>query len=353
MAEVRNSLATTLASTGRTDEALEESRKSNQIRLRTVGPGHLHYGRGLTRLAQILTDAREFEEAERTARESVRIVQAAVGRVNANSANALNTLGRVQLIWGRGAEAEATFREALSVSMELHESDTHPTIAGQRLNVAAALYLQRKFEQSEKYYKAALEVFVENYGTTHTAVALVHGNLAALYLDMERYEEAIAACDTAIGIRRDLNQGEQRRALEARGNRAAALAHLGKVAEAESERRDIIRILERQGPADDPWLALNRARLALALVDLERGAEAAELAELALERARKDGLTPLDHGELLMALARSTVAADSSRDALGRARTSAERAVQFFVQGGTDASKHAEDTREWLRAHPL
>jgi tetratricopeptide (TPR) repeat protein/predicted Ser/Thr protein kinase len=352
IAIVRGNLASALRAQGRLEEAESEAREADKARLHSLGADHLLYGTGKTVLADILTDARKFEEAEAEARKGIEVVQGAVGRIHSKSADAVNALGRVQVMRGEAAEAEKTFRETLAIRRELHGGDGHPSLGGIHLNIAATLRRQDRLEEAEEFYKSAQQIWVDAFGPTHPDVAAVHNNLGVLYLDMERYEDAKAESEKALKIKGELQFKNDTSVLETRSNLASALVHLGQLEEAETERRELLALVEQRSSPDDPWLAINRMRLAHVLLERGKHDEAQRFAEQAWSDARKDGLSLLEQGDLAMTLCRATSAADSSAAGQTKARELAEEALQLFVQAGIDATREAQETRDWLAAHP-
>ncbi len=352
LAIARGNLASALRAQGRIEEAETEARIADKARLKSLGADHLLYGTGKTVLADILTDARKFDEAEAEAKRGIEIVQAAVGRVHSKSADAVNALGRVQVMRGKAAEAETTFRETLAIRHELHGDDGHPSLGGIHLNIAATLRRQERLDEAEVFYKAAQRIWVDAFGPSHPDVAAVHNNLGVLYLDMKRYEDAKTESEKALEIKRSLNFENDRAVLETRSNLASALAHLGQLEDAERERRELLALVEERSSPDDPWLAINRMRLADVLLQRGKLDEAREVAERAWAMVRKDGLSSIEQGDLVMTLSRSTLASDGSSQGQAEARALAEQALQLYVQAGVDASNEAQQTRDWLAAHP-
>lgn len=352
VAIVRGNLASVLRARGRLEEAESEARTADEARLNSLGADHILYGTGKIVLADVLTDTRKFAEAEAEAKKSIQIVQAAVGRVHDKSADAVNALGRVQIMRDQAAEAEKTFREALAIQSELHRDDGHPSLGGIQLNIAAALRRQGRLEEAEGFYKSTQQIWANAFGSAHPDVAAVHNNLGVLYLDMERYEESKAESEKALEIERSLNYDNNSSMLETRSNLAFALAHLGQLEDAEAECRELLSLVEARTSPDDPWLALSRMQLADVL--LQRGSldEAREVAARAWRAVRKDGLSSSEQGDLVMTLSRSTSASDESPQGQTEARKLAEQALQLYVQAGVDAADEAQQTRDWLAAHP-
>jgi tetratricopeptide (TPR) repeat protein len=82
----------------------------------------------------------------------------------------------------------------------------HPTTASSLNNLAALYYDQGKYEQAEPLYKRALAIDEKAYEPDHPDVATDLNNLANLYYNQGRYEQAeplyqraLAICERALG----------------------------------------------------------------------------------------------------------------------------------------------------------
>ncbi len=81
------------------------------------------------------------------------------------------------------------YREALQLRRELL-GDRHPDVAGSLNNLATLYRNQGRYEEAEPLYREALQLCRELLGDRHPYVAGSLNNLATLYRNQGRYEEA-------------------------------------------------------------------------------------------------------------------------------------------------------------------
>ncbi len=348
---VRGNLAQILRRRGQLDEAEREARFADAARLRSLGPKHVLYGSGKVALSEILADTRRFEESEAEARKAIDVVESAVGRRHAKTATAINALGRVLMLQGKPKPAEDAFREALEIRTEVFGED-HPRLAGLAMNIAVTLRRQNRLEEAEVLYKDAIRIWTQAFGPDYASLGSVHQNLGNLYLDMERYQDSKAQTERAIALFSSYMQPGDMGILGARANLSEALMELGDSEAAIRERRGVLEGFKAQLADDHPHVAMARSRLARALSQIGQHDEALELSAAADEKARKEGLSPAERGQLLMTRYRIIAAHDPSPTGLNEAREVAQQALQHFVQAGVDGEAEAQETRDWLAEHP-
>ncbi|MFG2331483.1 tetratricopeptide repeat protein [Streptomyces sp. NPDC048604] len=191
---------------------------------------------------------------------------------------------------GRHAEAEEGLRAVIRDARHLFGA-THPVMVSARLTLVATLHADGRFTEAEDEARAiaatrthlpddALQVHV--LGLAEMVRSLRGGR-----------EEAVAAYDVLLPRMTRINGPEHLWTLQLRTNRAAALAQLGRHAEAEAEALAVAACADRLRAPDAtmPWLAASTV-LAAALNGSGRHAEAESVARGALTQAVRAASAP-------------------------------------------------------------
>ena len=152
----------------------------------------------LNNLAECLLLQRRFDAASGAARRSLEL---ASGR---NRASALNTIGRIHLALRQWEPAGDALIEALSIHTR-ESGNHHPDAAAVRLNLGLLARLRNKYDEAERWYRAALETFNTAYGREHPETAKAMNNLAHLLaLQPSRpeagplFRDALAICERTL-----------------------------------------------------------------------------------------------------------------------------------------------------------
>ncbi len=102
------------------------------------------------------------------------------------------------------------------------------------LNNLAGLYrLAKRFDEAEALFAQAESIYLADENTTTELLASISNNLALVYMDQGRWEEALERFEKAMEILRDAPEKEYERATTD-GNMAVALGRLGRRAEAKA-----------------------------------------------------------------------------------------------------------------------
>ena len=98
-------------------------------------------------------------------------------------------------------------------------------------NLAGLCRLDKRFEQAFALFGEALELYRAAGDTPQPILASCHNNRGLVYVDLRRYEEAMAEFDTAMTILNG-STGADYELATTFGNRSVALAGLGRLREA-------------------------------------------------------------------------------------------------------------------------
>jgi tetratricopeptide (TPR) repeat protein len=303
IAEALNSLGELRRRQGRVDEATAMHRESVAMMEAAVGPMHLQVAFGLNNLATDLSYAGvRLEEAEAIYRRVIDLRTAALGPEHPDTAVALSNLALLLQRMGRPAEARGLVERALAIK------------------------------------RKAL-------GPAHPSVAYTLMVLADIDAKSGRPDEAIARATEALEIRKKAHlQGELV---------AECLSVIGEAAQARNDHagaagyfQQAIAILEKSAAAE---LSLVAPLTALGMSLREQGAVARSIAPLerALAIGEKKRLDPLQMATTRFALARSLWLAGRDRR---RAVALAEQARGDDRAGGAGAREHGAEVERWLHA---
>jgi len=284
----------------------------------------------LGRLGYVLQDLGDYERAEETLRESLRVQRLFPSQVVEIGA-ACNQLGMFLSYKGDYAEAEQLLREAeKKYARALGPND--PRRATALSNLGLAIKWSGRMDEAEPIYREALQVRRESLGDVHTDVAVSLDNLGVLLGQRGDYVESEASFREALSIRRKL-LGDSHPDVALNLNNLATLFRVqGRLDEAEPIYRQVIEMnRETLGP-DHVRVATNAVNLGSVQLSRGQAQDALRLFDEAL-RIRRATLgdehvevaNALDHRvDALLELARNDEALDASREALRIARSAVD-----------------------------
>ncbi len=189
------------------DEAEKVVRESLAMQRKVRGPETTKEATLLSNLSDILCHIAEnrdnrdelLAEAERAARESLRIRRRRLGNDSDETAWSLLCLSLALQHQHRYSEAEATIREAYAIRVRLH-SQEHPYTAMDLKNLGLVLLRQDKHEEAEKCARESLEVSEKMEGKGTIAQAETHSVLGEVLRQQRKLEEAEFHCRAAVAI---------------------------------------------------------------------------------------------------------------------------------------------------------
>lgn len=253
----------------------------------------------LSALAEADRRSGRFEESERGMREAISISEAHLPR-DQRHARLLNNLGALAWDEQRFDEASRLLREALRVSEEDPKS-TPLRVAIAHHNLANLKREQGEWEESEELHRHALGIAREHL-TTDPQFPIFLKELAVLYADEQRFDEAFALWDEALA-----SLGEKRGELlasEILYERGRADLARGRLGPAEASLRESLAIRRKKRPAEHPMIG--QALVGLGTLEAEQGRR--REARTDLERAAailgKTAVYPTERAEALDGLAR-------------------------------------------------
>ncbi|MEJ2085895.1 MAG: tetratricopeptide repeat protein, partial [Acidobacteriota bacterium] len=214
----------------------------------------------------------KFEESERSALRAVELANAYFGAASTPSALARATLATTYSGMGRREEADRIFRIAID-DLERTLGSDHLFRLTTMTNYAILKSTHGELVESEKLLAEIIAIGERVYGADHPAVADYLQNYAGILRQVGQVDEAIETYERAAQIYRDKVSEDFKRALP-----LVSLADIylqrHQSAKAEAATREAIPILEQSLPEGHFVTAVAYCRLARALVQQDRLAEA-------------------------------------------------------------------------------
>lgn len=155
----------------------------------------------LHNLGYALLRARSLDDAEAAFRQAVSIAQALNERSGEYAAR--HGLGTALYRAARNHEADEELRHALGIAIELWGDarvETGQTYRALGLNLAA----QSRYADAETMLRRALAIFRAKDGETHRRVALVYGDIAEMLLAQGKFGDAAEAYRKALALQTEL-----------------------------------------------------------------------------------------------------------------------------------------------------
>jgi len=190
-------------------------------------------------LSGIYLDLSLYKEAHDTLQAGLKVARAAFGEESLEVAYALANLGYAQ--WGLGEfdRAEASEREAVRIRLK-HSPVDDSELARALNNLGLALQAQGKLTQAEEAWRKALVSQRRLSGKDTKELAMVLGNLAGVLGEAGKLEEAVVELQKVLEMRRKLLGEVHPEVAIGMNSLAACLVQLGRLGEAEQMLREVV-----------------------------------------------------------------------------------------------------------------
>ncbi|XP_018011097.1 kinesin light chain isoform X3 [Hyalella azteca] len=192
------------ASQGRYEVAVPLCKQALEDLERTSGHDHPDVATMLNILALVYRDQNKYKEAANLLNDALAIRKKTLGDNHPAVAATLNNLAVLYGKRGKYKDAEPLCKRALEIREKVLGRD-HPDVAKQLNNLALLCQNQisqderrgvprdemiGKYEEVERYYQRALEIYENKLGPDDSNVAKTKNNLASAYLKQGKYKEA-------------------------------------------------------------------------------------------------------------------------------------------------------------------
>jgi tetratricopeptide (TPR) repeat protein len=269
----RNSLAITLRSLGRLDEADVEQCAVLDACVRIFGPEHPYTLASRSNFALVLQASGRLAEAEVELRNEYEASTRVLGAEHPSTLTSRDNLAALLHNLGRSAEAVAEHRAVMAIQASVFDGE-HPNTLTSRHNLAIALRGSGCLTAAEVEFRAVVASRIRVLGAEHPDTLASRNNLAAALGSLGRFEEAEAEHRATLAIESEMLGAEHPSALASRDNLAIVLRDLMRFQEAELEFRAVVASRIRVLGAEHPDTLTSRNNLAAVLGSLGRFEEA-------------------------------------------------------------------------------
>ncbi|HEV7667452.1 MAG TPA: serine/threonine-protein kinase [Thermoanaerobaculia bacterium] len=267
LAENHFHLGNLVAILGRTAEADRHARDAVRLYRSAFGDDYPETVLARGDLAVSLYSQGEYQEAEALFRQILASHRRLLGPDHPDIALTLANLGGVEEAEGKLGPAEAHLRESLAMRERLGNSDVDRAKA---INSLAAILRQKgDLAESERLYTRALSEFRRLSGAGHSDVANVIDGLARIHLDRGDLAEAERMARQSLEVFERAFGAEHSRVGSSWSLLAETLEREGRLAEAEEGYRRALSIARKTSPKGHPRIA--RSAIGLGDVLLRRG----------------------------------------------------------------------------------
>jgi len=153
----------------------------------------------LNALGLMYKDQARYDEARALYGRALSLLESEAGPNQDDIATIYHNLGGIEHASGDYAAGEPFARRGLAIRLSLPGADPH-AVAADQVALAAILDGLRRYEESERLYLAALEVFEREADTREIAVTL--NDLGAQYAERGRLEQATDLLERAAALKK-------------------------------------------------------------------------------------------------------------------------------------------------------
>lgn len=196
---VTDNLAVLYLELGKLDEAERTNKRALALLEKALGRTHRSVGRAAGNLGVLLSESGRFKEAEPLLRRALAISEAQqekdlvqIGIIEDNLAGVMRQSGKTDEAGEFLARAVQHFEQALPAR--------HPRIATARNNLGRYLLDLRRFDEAAAVLGEALELAEGIYGKENVSTAIPAANLAEAFTGLRRYDEARRLLTRALAV---------------------------------------------------------------------------------------------------------------------------------------------------------
>lgn len=217
-------------------------------------------------------------------------------------ANAYSVLGVSYRRIGKLDEAIAAYEAGIAATPTPKEPDNPKVIAARASainNIASANHSKNDYAKAEKGYREAMELFTRAFGPEHGQVLVTASNLAVLYIDEGKYQEAAEVLLPRREIAERVYGPEHRSYFIFLNNLANAYEQMQQYDKALAIYEDVVARYRRAGKAETPEFISPLSNLAGVYSAVKRFDDAVRAARESLELSKK--VYGSNHGSTVIA----------------------------------------------------
>jgi tetratricopeptide (TPR) repeat protein len=243
-------------------KAAVELERALELGKRVWGEEHGRIADMLQLRSAIRSDLGDLDGAEADIRHALELNRRVRGPRHASVASTLDGLANALESRGKRAEAIEIYKEALGIWESIGVEKNGFDVAYVLNNLGYTLQHMDRFAEAEPYMKRAVEIRRRLLPPDHPLLVASIFNLAWIYYEWERHEQALPFWRESIVQREKRYGADHNRVLMARERMAESLAALGRDEEARAILEDVLARREQLG--DEHNAQFTRKRLAAA-----------------------------------------------------------------------------------------
>lgn len=233
------------------------------------------------RKSTLLADSGRYSEAKSPAEKALKIFEEQLGTLDPDTASGYDNLGYIKYNLGQYDQAEILYKRSLSIKKQLHRpagrsgryyrsmAEQHGAIGMTYLNMAHLYADMNRLEEAETYYDKALRLAGHNSLNS----AIVMESIGQLHSDQGNFEQAQNYLQEALALFRRVEGDES--LFVAGCNRKLSSLHqrMGDYAQAQKDLETALAIVKKKQTGNERLYGLlqeTAASLYLALGDLDR-----------------------------------------------------------------------------------
>jgi serine/threonine protein kinase/tetratricopeptide (TPR) repeat protein len=266
-----NNLALAYHDAGRVKEALPLYQETLKLQQAKLGPYHPLTLTSMNSLARAYQDAGQLDKAVRLHEETLQLRKAKLGPDHPDTLTSMNNLAEAYRAAGQLDKALPLLEEVLK-SMKARLGPDHPHMLRTMHNLALVYSQKKWFDRSIPLFEETLKRREAKLGRNHPDTLLTVANLGVNYRDAGRLKEALPLLEEAHRA-----AGKYPSLRWVGTSLLEAYVKAGEMARFASLLQEQLNEIRKAAPKDSPQLADRIAQISMALLELQKGAEAEPL----------------------------------------------------------------------------
>jgi eukaryotic-like serine/threonine-protein kinase len=215
------SLSLLRADQARYEDAERHAREGLRMLAARLPANHPAVARATFALGKVLEDRGNYTEAKRVLSDAVRL-QSGLEGATSDLAASLSELANTAFYSGDYAASESLNRRVLAMHRQTY-GERHPLVADTLINLGAIEFERGRYAEAEQHQREALDSTAHWYGSEHPETASALTILAQTLIYLRRFDEAATLLEPALAIARAAFGADHPRV-------ASVLQRLGKLA---------------------------------------------------------------------------------------------------------------------------
>ncbi len=178
---------------------LEDARDQVRIAGEVVGAESSAFASSLERLALLLRNSGELDEARPLYEQALDLRERILGPEHPDTATTLNSLARLLKTQGEYDAAQAHYERALAIREKVL-GPKHLRTSSSLNNLAALLRARGEYDAARPLYERALAIREEVLGAEHKSTVQSMRNLAGMFVEADDYDAAVPLCERILAV---------------------------------------------------------------------------------------------------------------------------------------------------------